>query len=128
MSAGLAWGQSPIDLPEEDPGEIKFLDQSDITDDSGQMERSAGWAVPGLRAGIAWCCGVVLVSTLALLALNSHALANWADQLPVTPATAPVVNAAHGWHDRAGALGLNRIVDGVEKAAAAMRAATWPQT
>jgi hypothetical protein len=125
MSHGLAWGQSPIDLADEDPGEIKFL-EGPLTDDTGQMERSAGWALPGVKPGIGWSAGVVVVSTLALLAFNSHALANWADQLPVTPATAPVVNAAHGWHDRAGALGLNRVVDGVEQAAKAMRKAAWP--
>jgi len=53
-------------------------------------------------------------------------LANWADQLPVSPITDPVVRAADGWHERAGRLGLNRVVDQVEQSAAAMRKAGWP--
>jgi hypothetical protein len=139
MSQGLPWGDSPIDLPEEEPGEVKFLTPEDAAEleelqtesdepdaDMGPHERSHAWQVPGVRAGLGWVSGGVAVSTLALLGLNSHALANWADQLPVASVTAPVVSAADGWHDTAGALGLNAVVDAVEGAAKAMRKAPWP--
>jgi hypothetical protein len=97
MDQGLPQGESPIDMPEDDA-----------------------------RGGIGWACGVIVTSSLALLAFNSHALANWADQLPVVPATAPVVNLADDWHARAETLGLNTVVDRVEQAAGAMRKAQWP--
>ncbi|WP_157099121.1 hypothetical protein [Novosphingobium rosa] len=135
MSQGLPWGDSPIDLSEEEPGEVKFLtpeaaEELDTADDAlsdmGPHERTAAWEVPGIKAGLGWVSGAVAVSTLALLGLNSHALANWADQLPVMSVTAPVVSAADGWHDAAGQLGLNTVVDSVEGAAKAMRKATWP--
>lgn len=144
MSQGLPWGDSPIDLPEEEPGEVKFLAPEDVaeleelepeadadtdTDPDSEMgphERSHAWQVPGVRAGLGWISGALAVSTLALLGLNSHALANWADQLPVASVTAPVVSAADGWHDAAGPLGLNAVVDAVEGAAKAMRKAPWP--
>ncbi|WP_343613923.1 hypothetical protein [Novosphingobium sp.] len=136
MSQGLPWGASPIDLPEEEPGEVKFLTPEEAAEleelepehdaDMGPHERSHVWQVPGVRAGLGWVSGAVVVSTLALLGLNSHALANWADQLPVASVTAPVVNAADGWHDAAGPLGLNAVVDAVEGAAKAMRKAPWP--
>lgn len=107
MNKGLAWGDSPIDL-------------ADVAGDlNGQR--------PDSKPGLGWASGVLLVNTLALLAYNSHALTNWADQLPVASATAPIVNSAHGWHDRAGRMGLNAIVDDVEKAATAGRKVGWPR-
>lgn len=144
MSQGLPWGDSPIDLPEEEPGEVKFLapeaqeepdpevepepeeSEPDAESEMGPHERTAAWQVPGIEAGLGWVSGAVALSTLALLGLNTHALANWADQLPVLPVTAPVVSAADGWHETAGQLGLNAVVDAVEGAAKAMRKAPWP--
>jgi hypothetical protein len=102
-------------LTPEDAAELEELQPEVDTDaDMGPHERSHAWQVPGVRAGLGWVSGAVVVSTLALLGLNSHALANWADQLPVASVTAPVVNAADGWHDAAGPLGLNAVVDAVE--------------
>lgn len=131
MHQGLPWGESPIDMTEEEPGEVKFLDtgaQAGLDPAMGALERMAAWRVPGIRAGLGWAFGAMVVNTLALLALNSHALANWADQLPVTALTGPVVAAADAWHARAGQLGLNTVVDHVEAGAKAMRKAPWPQS
>ena len=110
MDHTLHWGESPVDLPDEE-----LLPADDPADSV-------------VRSGIGWACGAVLTSSLALVVFNSHALANWADQLPVVPATAPVVALADGWRARAGQLGLNGIVDRVEQGAAAMRKAQWPQS
>ena len=103
MDHGLPWGESPIDLPDEAPD-----------------------ADPAPAGGLGWAFGVIATGCVALALFNSHAVANWANQLPQTTATAPVIDAANRWHDRAGALGLNQVVDRVERAATAMRAARWP--
>lgn len=128
MSNGLPWGASPIDLADEEPGEVKFLDaqEEDTSVDPamGAQERMAAWT--GTGGGLGWAMGAMALSTLALLALNSHALANWADQLPVAPYNEPVVKLADDWHEAAGRMGLNAVVDHVEQAAAAMRKAAWP--
>ncbi|WCT80254.1 hypothetical protein [Novosphingobium humi] len=128
MSHCLPWGASPIDLAEEEPGEVKFLDEQGEVPapdpEIGAQERMAAWT--GTRGGLGWAMGTLGVSTLALLALNSHALANWANQLPVTPASDPIVERAEAWHTEAGRWGLNSVVDRVEQAAAAMRKAKWP--
>ena len=97
MDHGLAQGQSPVDLPED-----------------------------GENSGIGWTAGAIAVGSVLLIAFNSHALANWADQLPVVPATVPLIATADGWHARAGKWGLNVVVDDVAGAARAMRQADWP--
>lgn len=132
MIQGLPWGESPIDLPDEDPGELKFLasslEDSDMLDHAtSPQERAASWQMPGVRSGLGWTWGIVIVNTLGLLALNSHALANWANLQPVNPVTVPLVAMADAWHDQAGQWGLNTVVDKVEAAATAMRNATWPR-
>jgi hypothetical protein len=95
MDDGLPWGESPIDLAEEDSATVQ-----------------TGWR---------WAWGVLGSSSLALVLFNSHALANWADQLPPNDLTAPIVTAADAWHDQAGKLGLNTVVDGVERWAKSAR-------
>ena len=114
MSHGLPWGASPIDLADEAPDEVKSLDAGPDT-----RRQSMG-------SGLGWAAQAMVMSSLALLALNSHAFANWADQLPVTRLSEPVVALADGWHDAAGRLGLNAVVDRVEAAATAMRKAPRP--
>lgn len=89
MDDGLPWGESPIDLDQE--------------------------ADPALQTGWHWAWGVLASSSLALVLCNSHALANWANQLPPNDLTAPIVMAADTWHDTAGRWGLNTVVDGVER-------------
>jgi hypothetical protein len=86
---GLPWGESPIDLADE--------------------------ASPTLQNGWRWTWGVLISSSLALALFNSHAIANWADQLPPNDLTAPIVMAADAWHDQAGRLGLNAMVDAVQR-------------
>jgi hypothetical protein len=130
MDHGLHWGQSPIDLAEEAPGEVKFL--TALTEDAmpdramGALERMAAWEDSGIQAGLGWAAKALLASSLALLLLNAHALNNWAEQLPVTPLSEPVVNAISAWHQTAEDMGLNAVVDKVEQAAKAMRKAVWP--
>ncbi|MFD2779920.1 hypothetical protein ACFS32_00835 [Novosphingobium pokkalii] len=69
----------------------------------------------GVQTGWRWAWGVLGSSSLALVLFNSHALANWADQLPPNDLTAPIVTAADAWHDQAGKLGLNTVVDSVDR-------------
>lgn len=97
---GLPWGESPIDLAQE----------HDAT----------------LQDGWRWAWGVLISSSLALALFNSHAIANWADQLPPNDFTAPIVMAADAWHDKAGQLGLNTVVDSVERWADAARGEAPP--
>ncbi len=99
MDQGLPWGQSPIDLP-------------------ASAVRETG--------GLGWAFGVVVISSLILPLVNAHALANWADQLPVEPRTAPIVAAADAWQARARDLGLTVVVDRTATMAAAARKTRWP--
>lgn len=92
---GLPWGESPIDLADEEDA--------------------------ALQGGSGWTWAMLAASSLALVAFNSHAIANWADQLPPNALTAPIIGAAERWHDTAGRLGLNRVVDGVERLATRWR-------
>ena len=122
----LAWGQSPVDLANEQPLEFKFLEDRALETpgghDSGALERSS-WQVANLIcAGLGWTSGVLMVSSVALLLLNAHAFGNWADQHQ----DAPGADIAHQWHDTAGRYGLNTLVDGVKRAADFMRKAGWP--
>ncbi|RVU04053.1 hypothetical protein EOE18_12785 [Novosphingobium umbonatum] len=130
MDHSLYWGQSPIDLAEEAPGEVKFLaalaEDARPDRDMGALERMAAWEDSGIHAGLGWAAKALVTSSLALLLLNTHALYNWAEQLPVTPLTEPVVNAISTWHQTAEDIGLNAVVDRVEQAAKAMRKAPWP--
>ena len=112
MDHNLPWGDSPVDLADVPPV-------------------GADEAVPARnRSGVGWACGAVIASSFALVAFNSHALANWADQIPVVPATAPIIALADDWHARAETMGLNAVVDRVGRAATAMRDAqwSWPQS
>jgi hypothetical protein len=109
MDHVLPWGESPVDLDCDSPVDLDCVSPEQPP-----------------RGGVGWAAGAVAASSLMLLAFNSHALANWADQLPVVPLTMPIVVAADVWHARAEQLGLNAVVDRVEQAAAAMRDARWP--
>lgn len=92
---GLPWGESPIDL--------------------------AGEADATLQTGWRWTWGLLGASSVALVLFNSHALANWADRLPPSALVAPIVTAADAWHEQAGRLGLNTVVDTVADWAKALR-------
>jgi len=96
MEDGLPWGESPIDLAEEDDAALQ-----------------TGWG---------WIWGVLASSSVALALFNAHAVRNWAEQLPPNAMTAPIVAAAEHWYDTADRLGLNRMVDAAERAAKALRA------
>lgn len=95
MDDGLPWGESPIDLAEEDDAALQ-----------------TGWG---------WIWGVLASSSVALALFNAHAVRNWAEQLPPNAMTAPIVAAAEHWYDTADRLGLNRMVDGAERAAKVLR-------
>lgn len=95
MDDGLPWGESPIDLAEEDDAALQ-----------------TGWG---------WIWGVLASSSVVLALFNAHAVRNWAEQLPPSAMTAPIVAAAEHWYDTADRLGLNRMVDGAERAAKALR-------
>jgi len=111
MDQTLPWAESPIDLPDEAPAATGALETT------APMQRGT--------SGVGWACGAIFTSSLALLTFNSHALANWADQLPVVPITIPLIEMADGWHARADGLGLNDGVNLASQAAATMRRAQW---
>lgn len=101
MEQELPWGESPIDLEGD--------------------ERTEAEATTPQLGGLGWSAIVAGAGSALLLAFNSHAIANWANQLPITSATAPVYAAAHGWQDATGRLGLNAPVEAVERAAEWLR-------
>ena len=81
---GLAYSQSPVDLPEP--------------------------LVPEPHP-LRWTSQVIAVATLTLALLNAHALRGWTYQLPANAWSAQAVTAAEGWYGAVGALGLNRPVE-----------------
>ncbi len=82
--AGLAHGESPADLP-------------------GSARIEAG--------GLKWAAGIFALSSPLLLLFNSHAIDNWARQLPVTNWSGPVIDAAIGWHGAMQRIGFAAPVD-----------------
>jgi hypothetical protein len=95
----LPWGDSPIDLPDETPGATNAPSR------------------PG------WSLAIVALSSLLLVAFNSHALKNWADQLPVNDATGRIADALGDWYARTDRLGLTSPVNGAQQAAERLRGA-----
>jgi|SRR6188768_826445 hypothetical protein len=79
--SGLAHSLSPIDLPEP----------------------SAPLADP-----LRWTSLVIALAALSLALLNADAIRGWSYQLPPGAASARIVTAAEGWHDRLDRFGLNR--------------------
>jgi len=104
MDDGLPWHDSPVDIAGDEPRAAP--PSNDL-------------------AGLGWTAHVLILSSFLLVAFNSHAIANWANQLPITTSTAPAVTAARQWHETASHLGLNAIVDFVEREANAFRAMRW---
>ena len=84
---GLAYSQSPVDLPEP--------------------------LVPSHP--LRWTTTVIAVAALALALLNAPAIRGWAWQLPPGPWSERAVIAAEGWYDAVGRLGLNRPVEGMHR-------------
>lgn len=101
MDQELPWGESPIDLEGD--------------------ERTPDEARTPQLGGLGWSAIVAGAGSALLLAFNSHAIANWANQLPITEATAPVYSAAHAWQAATGRLGLNAPVEAVERTAERLR-------
>lgn len=95
MDEGLPWGESPIDV------------------DDDQL------------AGYGWTTSVFVASSVLLILFNSHAISNWANQLTISKRTAPLVIAAVNWHETTGSLGFNLMVDEVERQAKSVRKLTW---
>ncbi len=81
---GLAHGECPADLP-------------------GAAQTEAG--------GVRWAASILAVSSPLLLLFNSHAIDNWARQLPVNSWSAPVIDAATRWHATMQRIGLAAPVD-----------------
>ena len=83
-SLGLALGESPVDLP-------------------GAARDEAG--------GLRWASAILVMTSPLLLVFNSHAIDNWARQLPVNPWSGPVIDAAIGWHATMQRIGFAAPVD-----------------
>jgi hypothetical protein len=81
---GLALGESPVDLP-------------------GAARDEAG--------GLRWASAILLIASPLLLVFNSHAIDNWARQLPVNSWSGPVIDAAIGWHATMQRIGFAAPVD-----------------
>ena len=60
----------------------------------------------GGAGALCWTAGILVITTLALALLNAGAIANWAQELPASPATAKLVGAAEAWQGTTTALGL----------------------
>lgn len=69
---------SPIDLPERDPG----------------------------ARGLGWTSMTIAVATLLLLATNAVSISDWADELPPSPWQAQLATAADQWRATTDAIGL----------------------
>lgn len=96
MNDGLPWGESPIDVQDNQ------------------------------APGIGWTVCVFAVSSALLLLFNSHAIANWANQLTISTKTAPLVTESVKWNEITGLMGLNIFVDKVESGAKSARKLNWP--
>lgn len=81
---GLAFGESPVDLP--------------------GAARDEG-------SGLRWASGILAIASPLLLLFNSHAIDNWARQLPVNGWTGPVIDAATQWHATMQRIGFAAPVD-----------------
>jgi hypothetical protein len=81
---GLAYSQSPVDIPEP-----------------------LGTPPNGLR----WTATVILVATMTLGLLNAHAMRGWAYQLPANAVSTRAIAAAEGWYDAVDRIRLNTPVE-----------------
>jgi hypothetical protein len=97
MDDGLPWGESPIDVEDDQ------------------------------TPGYGWTAWIFIASSALLIVFNSHAIANWANQLTISTRTAPLITAAVQWHEETGNLGLNLAVDEIERGAKSVRKLTWSQ-
>ena len=81
---GLALGESPVDLP-----------------GSARVE----------TGGVGWASAILAIASPLLLLFNSHAIDNWARQLPVNSWSGPVIDAATRWHETMQRIGFAAPVD-----------------
>jgi hypothetical protein len=101
MENGLPFGDSPIDIPTD----------------------ALGGSATGTSSGaVLWAGKIALISSVLLLLFNAHALKNWAEQLPVTRLSAPVITAAEHWYSLTDSWGLNVLVNKTAELAASLRA------
>jgi hypothetical protein len=115
MSNGLPWGESPVDITGDEPEWASSLLPTE------QTAKSASYDLVGLG----WITRILLQSSVLLMLFNSHAIANWANRLPITDKTAFFVNAAQQWHATTNKLRLNAVVDLVEREANVFRSDGW---
>ena len=97
--AGMPFGHSPVDI-----GETKSDPPS----------------------GLGWAFGILVCAQALLLAFNSHALTNWANQQAVSPLSAPVLQAIDQWQQVVASAGLDQPVRWGQSAWHEARAARWP--
>src|SRR5262245_30999318 len=64
--------------------------------------------VEPLPQPLRWTSEVIAMASLTLMLLNADAILGWAYALPAGDGSARIVAGAEAWHERAGALGLNR--------------------
>ena len=96
---GLAYSQSPVDVPEP-----------------------LGAPTNGLR----WTATVILVATMVLGLLNAHAMRGWAYQLPANAVSARAIAAAEGWYDALDPFRLNAPVESMRARWQALKAPETP--
>ena len=78
---GLAYSQSPVDLPEP---------------------------LPPSAHPLRWTSVVIGVAALTLVLLNADAIRGWTWQLPASPQAARAATAAEAWYEAVDGLQLNR--------------------
>lgn len=99
---GLAFGLSPVDLPEGD-------DQDN-------------------RSGLGWMLVILAVSSVLLAAFNSFAIDKWARQLETSATTGPIKDAAARWHATMQGFGLDIPLETGRKLWRASKEATFSET
>ena len=92
---GLAYSQSPVDLPEP-------------------------LAPP--PHPLRWTTEVIAVAALTLALLNAHAIRGWAWQLPANGSSMRVVAAAEAWYGALDLAGFNRPVEAMHRRWQALKA------
>ena len=97
---GLAYSQSPVDLPEP-------LD-----------------APPN---PLNWTARVFAVAAVTLALLNAHAVRGWAYQLPANAYSAAVIAAAESWYESVDRLRLNAPVESMRERWQALKSPEAPE-
>jgi hypothetical protein len=74
-----------------------------------------------------WTIAILVLTALALAALNAEAIANWTEELPADPRTAEALAAADAWNARTTELGLDAPQKALHRAWKRAQAVRWSE-